>query len=324
MFLRYINYIKLSAALIVSFFLLFLVSFGLIDSSPDFSDYHYFYSFKVEHFPFLKQRFEPFYYFGVYVSTEILQLSFYFFVFICTLFSLSMKVGLAYKIDNRKVFEFVFLYSCLSLIIFEVVGLRVSIAIAFLGYSIYCYARGNKRCFYFLMCISILFHYSMILCAILSLLLRYRDKVTAKHLFLILLLSFVSSSLVVKLLEAVNIHPLLNLYLKDSKNAPSLLSVYNLLILLVFTLGAFSYNAMSSIGKTFFFVSFGIFSVSISFYFAPVIYFRYIDVALYLMTYAIISTAAKNIVQIIFITFFFMFAVYKVMSILFFSPILNI
>lgn len=318
--------LKLYCCFVICILFSFFISFDLIYHSPDFSDYYRYYNEIVKNKDLLEQRFEPLFYLITYIFSNVLEMNFSSFVFICTAFTLISKLFLTFKMNQESIWLYIVLYPMLGGVIFETIGLRVSLGLVFLLFAIYLNYNGRVVLSLIFLMISVCFHYSLFLGVFIFFIKYLLNKIQFKYLLSCIVLIFISSYFymddILLMLSSQSINPLVSDYLADDINKVDLFSIYFMFLYLIYMYGCYSFSTMNDLGRIYFILSCIFFAVAIIFSISAVMCFRYIDIAIILYLFSIISITVTSVRDKITLLVIILFSLYKIASVLYFSPVL--
>lgn len=315
------HYLSITFVIYIIFSLSVILSGVLIYHSPDYQNYFTFYTETIKNNSANEVRFEPGYYYLVYIFNQ-LNVSFEVFVGITATIMILVKSFVAYKINKKNIIFFLILYLLISFITFDIIQLRVAFGMAFVILSIY----TLKKSIYFsllLILIGCCFHYSLFLFFPIIIMAKFLFNREKKVIFIFLYAFYVVIFFSINIISFFKLNPLIDSYLNDKVNYANIFAPYNLFIFIMFVLYFSLYNHFSKIGKCFYISATLIYLFALNFSFAPVIYFRYIDISLVLLLFCSISINNKKFNNYS-ILLMILFGLYKFLTSVYLHPILNL
>lgn len=298
-------------------------SFVLIYLSPDYIYYRDYYDI-VAQIKYSDQRFEPLYYSSVYLFSQMV--SFESFVFMSTIFAAAIKVYCAFQLNKENTLYFAVAYLLVSFIILDVISLRANIAISLFMLSFVFFSVKRNTSLFALSALSAIgFHYSVIYLYILFVIFYKIETLNLQKIIYYSVIVYFGSRVLVEVAVALSLNPLLEFYIKEANLSGSILSAYSIFLFLTILILSFLYNAASVHSKALFVMAALIYTFATSLIFIPVLYFRYLDFTILLLLYFIISIKRSKSNRIAYwcgIFIFSGFCLFKITSLLIYSPVL--
>ena len=304
--------------------MIIISSLYLVRMSPDYYEYSAYFNI-INHTEFLNQRFEPVYYLMALISSQLFNVDL--FIFISTLAAASAKMYAAYIISKKKLLFFVFAYLLLSFIIYDVISLRANLAVSFFMLAfVFYFIKRNILLFALFSFISIGCHYSILLLFLMFPVVYDARRLSIRFIILVSNALYFLSKLLVIIAIDLTINPLLEAYVLEEQLAGSIFSFYSIYLLLIFIVFSSLFNHATDHAKVIFSLALMTYVFASALIFVPVVYFRYLDVSILLLLYFIVSIEFSKSIKIRYWMCFLVFTsfcIFKILSLIVYSPILN-